>query len=114
MPSINSKEPLLGVWQNADASKDEKTISRFTFGKINKGHCKAVRVYGEATDVGECKVDAGKNSFTFSIAGAGDDPERFSFQRTGATLVLKSGDWGTQKFALVRDADVDAELAKEG
>src|ERR1700745_689051 len=102
MPSINSKEPLLGVWQNADASKDEKTISRFTFGKINKGHCKAVRVYGEATDVGECKVDAGKNSFTFSIARAGDAPAR------------KTGDWGPQKFALGRGADVDAELAKEG
>jgi hypothetical protein len=60
--------------------------------KINKGHCKAVPVYGEATDAGDCSVD----------------------RRTGATLVLKSGDWGTQKFALVRDADVAAELAQEG
>jgi hypothetical protein len=114
MASANRAELLLGVWQNADASQDDKTISRFTFGKISKGHCKAARIYGDATDVGDCTVDPAKSAFTFVIAGAGDDPERFSFKRTGATLVLKSEAWGTQKFALARNADVAAELAKQG
>jgi len=114
MASPNSGELLLGVWQNADASQDEKSISRFTFGKIDKGHCKATRVYAGTTDVGNCSVDPAKHSFTFVISGAGDDPERFSFKRTGATLVLKGEDWGTQTFSLVPGADVAAELAKAG
>jgi hypothetical protein len=114
MASSDSEELLLGVWQNVDASQNKQSISRFTFGKIAKGHCKAARVYADATDVGDCSVDPAKHSFTFVITGAEDDPEQFSFKRTGATLVLEAEDWGTQTFALVKDADVATELAKRG
>lgn len=110
--SSNPAELLFGVWQNA--RQDAKSISRFTFGKINKGNCQATRVYAGATDVGKCSVDPAKHSLTFVISGAEDDPEVFNFKRTGATLVLKAKAWGTQTFALVPDADVATELAKRG
>ena len=106
-----SEELLFGVWQNKD-SEDDKSISRFTFGKIQKGRCKATRIYAGTTDVGDCTVDPAKHSFTFVIAGAGDDPETFSFKRTSATLVLEAEAWGKQTFTLVPNADVAAELAK--